>query len=66
MIVQTMVSLFAALLLFAAAGGQPAAQEATPETAAPALSELTDLDQLREQFNEQHGKLRLLLLVAPT
>ena len=65
MIVRTTVSLFAALLLLiVSVVGDPAAQEATPST--PILSDLEDIEQFRDLFNDQAGKPRLILLIAPT
>ncbi len=70
MIVRTMVSLFAALMLFFVVLTGPAAarEEATPTSSSPTLSlvDLKDIDQFQELFNEQAGKPRLILLISPT
>ena len=60
--------LLAALaLFFVAVVGRPAAQEeATPTPSTPTLSDLKDIDQFQELFNEQAGKPRLILLISPT
>ena len=65
MIVRRFVSVVTVLVLFCVALiGSLAAQEATPAPAA--LSELQDLDQFRDLFNQQSGKPSLLLLISPT
>ncbi len=68
MIARTMVSLVAALTLFfvAVIGSQPAGLEATPTPSTPTLSDLQDIDQLQQLFNERAGKPRLVLLISPT
>jgi len=69
MIVRRFMSVVAGLLLvFVVLVGHPAAQQATPTPtpAAPTLSDLTDVEQLRALFNQQHGTPRLLLLISPT
>lgn len=69
MISRTAVSLLVALtLFFGVLTGRPAAQEAPAgsPTPPPTLSDLKDIDQLRDLFNRQAGVPRLILLVAPT
>lgn len=60
--------LAAAMLVFGTLGGPLAAQETSPASPVPSptLSDLTDIEQFRELFNDQTGKPRLILLVAPT
>lgn len=67
MIARRFMSLVAGLLLvFVILVGHPAAQQATPTPAAPTLTDLTDLEQLRALFNQQRDTPRLLLLISPT
>ena len=47
-----------ALVALAGCGGD--------ETAAPAVQNLTALDELRADFEEHRGKTRVVLLFAPT
>ncbi len=67
MVVRTMLSLCAALLLFfGGVSGRMAAQEATPTAASPTLTDLTDIEQFQDLFNAQAGKPRVILLISPT
>ena len=60
--------LAAAMLVSGTRGGPLAAQETLPASPAPssALSDLSDIEQFRDLFNNQAGKPRLILLIAPT
>jgi hypothetical protein len=55
-------------LIFAActAAGIGDTQVAPPATGAARLTDLASLDPLRERFNADAGKERLLLIMAPT
>jgi hypothetical protein len=51
------------------AGGPPTdsgGERSTPVEASPALLDLTEIERLKETFNADGGKPRLLLLLSPT
>lgn len=69
MTLPTTCRLLAALILFfVVLTGPAAAREATPAspTPVPTLSELEDIDRLRDLFNQRAGEPRLILLISPT
>lgn len=60
--------LAAAMLVFGSLGGPLAAQGTPPASPVPrpTLSDLKDIEQFQELFNNQAGTPRLILLIAPT
>jgi ABC-type glycerol-3-phosphate transport system substrate-binding protein len=59
----------AALVLAAAAcggSGSESGKEAAEASGSGAVTDLTSVDQLRERFNADAGKLRLIVLASPT
>ncbi len=47
-------------------GSASVAKQRTGSTAAPALHDLKSFAELRERFNNDRGKLRIVLLLSPT
>jgi hypothetical protein len=55
-----------AVLVAMTAWGPSLAHSYTVATAAPKLADLRGVDDLKTQFNQDQGKIRLVLLVSPT
>jgi len=55
-----------AVLVVMTTWGPSLARSYTVATAAPKLADLRGVDELRTLFNQDKGKIRLVLLVSPT